>query len=66
MAGHRISFLYQRHIVPGEAVDPTGDVGHSVGDANDGNEYESRSSSAEEEFQEGETQALFTLSEEAN
>ena len=35
------SFLYQRDIDPaGEAVDPTGDVCHSVGDADDGNEYE--------------------------
>ena len=55
--------MYQRDIVPGEAVDPTGDVGHSVGDADDGDEYESSSSAEEEEFQEDEST---TLSEEAN
>ena len=60
-------FLNQRDIVPGEAVDLTGDVGHFVRDADDGDEYESSSSSAEEEeFQEDESQTLSTLSEEAN
>ena len=43
------SFLYQRDIVPGQAIDLTGDVGHSVGDAEDGDEYESSSSVEEEE-----------------
>ena len=46
--------------------DLTGDVDHSVGDADDGDEYESSSSAEEEEFQEDELQTLSTLSEEAN
>ena len=64
--GSLSSFLYQRDIVPGQAVDLTGDVGHSVGDAEDGDEYESSSSAEEEEVQENESQTLFTLSEEVN
>ena len=36
-------------------VDLTGDVGHSVGDADDGDEYESSSSAEEEEFQQDES-----------
>ena len=50
--------MYQRDIVPGEAVDLTGDVGHSVRDADDGDEYQSSSSAEEEEFQEDELQLL--------
>ena len=60
------SFLYQRDIVPEQAVDLTGDVDHSVGDAKDGDEYESSSSAKEEEAQEDESQTLSTLSEEVN
>ena len=56
----------ERHIVPGEVVDLTGDIGHSAGDADDGDKYESSSSAKEEEFQEDESQTLSTLSEEAN
>ena len=48
----------------GDAGDLTGDVGHSIGDADDGDEYESSSSAEEEEFQENESQILSTLSEE--
>ena len=59
------SFLYQRGIVPGEAVELTGTVSHSVRDA-DGDEYQSSSSADEEEFQEGKLQTLSTLSEEEN
>ena len=44
--------MYQRDIVPGEAVDLTGDVGHSVGDADVEDKYESSSSAEEKEFQE--------------
>ena len=55
------TFLYQRDIVPGEAVDLTGDVGHSVRDADDGDEYQSSSSAEKEEFQEDESQTLSTL-----
>ena len=33
--------MYKRDIVLEEAVNLTGDVGHSVGDADDGDEYES-------------------------
>ena len=58
--------MYQRDIVPGEAVDLTGDVGYSVGDADNGDKYESSSSAEEEEFQKDELQTLSTLSEEAN
>ena len=59
--------MYQRDIVPGEAVDLTGDVGHSVGDVDDRDKYESGSGSVEEEeFQEDESQTLSTSSEEAN
>ena len=60
------SFLYQRGIVPGEAVELTGDVSHSVRDADDGDEYQSSSSADEEEFQEDKLQTLSTLSEEEN
>ena len=60
------SFFYQRDIVPREAVDLTGDVSHSVRDADDGDEYESSSSAEEEEFQDGKSQTLSTLSEKAN
>ena len=55
------TFLYQRDIVTGEAVDLTGDVGHSVRDADDGDEYQFSSSAEEEEFQEDESQTLSTL-----
>ena len=58
--------LYQRDIVPGEAVDLTEDIGCSVGDSNDGDEYESSSSAEEEEFYVGESQTPSTLSEKAN
>ena len=59
--------MYQRDIVSGEAVDLPRDVGQSVRDVDDGDKYESSSSSAEdEEFQENESQTLSTLSEEAN
>ena len=55
------TFLYQRDIVPGEAVDLTGEIDHSVRDADDGDEYQSSSSAEEEEFQEDESQTLSTL-----
>ena len=53
-----LQFLVQRDIVLGEAVDLTGDVGHSIRDADDGDEYQSSSSAEEEEFQEDESQLL--------
>ena len=43
MAGYGITVSCTKDIALGEAVDLTG-VGHSVGDANDGDEYESSSS----------------------
>ena len=46
------SFLYQRDCW--EAADLTEDVGHSVEDVDDGDEYESSSSAEEEEFQKDE------------
>ena len=49
-----------------QAVDLTGNVGHSVGDVEDGDEYMSSSSAEEEKVQEDESQTLSTLSEEAN
>lgn len=52
IAGTLPSFLYQRDIVQGEAIDLTGDVGHSVGDVEYGDDYESNSSAEEEEIQE--------------
>ena len=55
MAGYGIRILYQRDIVPGDPVNFTGDFGHSVGDADDGDEYESSSSTDEEEFQQDES-----------
>ena len=59
--------MYQRDIVPGDPVDLTGDFGHSVRDADDGDEYESSSSAEEEEFQQDESPITkATLSEEAN
>ena len=42
------------------------DIGYSVRDADDGDEYKSSSSAEEEEFQEDKSQTLSTLSEEAN
>ena len=61
--------MYQKDIVPGGVLDLTGVVGHSVLDADDGDEYDSSSSVEEEEFQKDELQkkkTLSTLSEEAN
>ena len=50
----------------GGGVNLTGDAGHSVGDADDGDEYEPSSIAEEEEFQLEETQTLSTLNNEAN
>ena len=62
MAGYRITVPCTRETLSGggAAVDLTGDVGHSVGDADDGDEYESSSSAEEEEFEEDESQTLST------
>ena len=39
-----LQFLVPERHCPREAVDLTGDVSHSVGDADDGDEYQSSSS----------------------
>ena len=69
MAGYGVTVPCTRETLfqgEGGAVNLTGDVGHSIGDADDGGEYESSSCTEEEEFQENESQTLSTLSEETN